>query len=86
MGAMTYSDDCYNCGISDDIGDDFSDGNDGRNDLVILIMIAMTLVIMMMGVVTMVMSIMAAITLGMTTMMVMTLMIAMMVAMTLCLW
>ena len=34
MVAMTYSDDNYNyCGISDGGGDDFRDGNDGRNDL-----------------------------------------------------
>ena len=32
MMAMTYSDDCCNCGISDDGGNDFGDGNDDVND------------------------------------------------------
>ena len=32
MVAMTYSDDCYNCDISDDGGDDFDDGNDDGDD------------------------------------------------------
>ena len=32
MMAMTYSDDCYNCGISDDGGNDFGDGNDDGDD------------------------------------------------------
>ena len=30
---MTYSDDCYDCGISDDGGDDFGDGNENRHAL-----------------------------------------------------
>ena len=30
MVAMTYSDDCYNCGKSDADGDDFGDVNDGK--------------------------------------------------------
>ena len=29
MMTMTYSDDCYKCGISDDGGNDFGDGDDG---------------------------------------------------------
>ena len=29
---MTYSDDCYNCGISDDGGDDCGDDNDDGDD------------------------------------------------------
>ena len=33
MVAMTYSDDYNNCGISDDGGDDFVDGDDDRHDL-----------------------------------------------------
>ena len=33
MVAMTYSDDYYNCGISDDGGDDFGDGDDDGHDL-----------------------------------------------------
>ena len=32
MMAMTYSDDCYNCGISDDGGNDFGDSNDDGDD------------------------------------------------------
>ena len=32
MMAMTYSDDCYNCGISDDCGNDLGDGNDYGDD------------------------------------------------------
>ena len=32
MVAMTHSDDCYNCGISDDGGNDFGDGNDDGDD------------------------------------------------------
>ena len=42
MMAMTYSDDLYNCGISDDGGDDFGDGNDDGDDLIVM-MVAMTL-------------------------------------------
>ena len=30
---MTYSDDYYHCGISDDSGDDFGDGDDDGHDL-----------------------------------------------------
>ena len=33
MVAITYSDDCYNCGISDDGDDDFGDANDDDHDL-----------------------------------------------------
>ena len=39
MVAMTYSDNCYNCGISEDggddpcvYGDDYGDGNDNYDD------------------------------------------------------
>ena len=32
MMAMTYSDDYYNCGISDDGGNHFGDGNDDGDD------------------------------------------------------
>ena len=32
MMAMTYTDDCYNCGISDDGANDFGDGNDDDDD------------------------------------------------------
>ena len=56
---MTYSDDCYNCGISDDGGNDFGDGNDddddfndcndGGNDPLFMVMT------MVMGIITMMM-------------------------------
>ena len=59
MMAMTYSDDCYNCGISDDGGNDFGDGNDddddfndcndGGNDRLFIVMT------MVMGIITMMM-------------------------------
>ena len=32
MMAITYSDDWYNCGISDDGGNDFGDANDDGDD------------------------------------------------------
>ena len=58
--AMTYSDDCYNCGISDDGGNHFGDGNDDGDDfndfddgdddplyimVMTMVMVGMTLVI-----------------------------------------
>ena len=43
MVAMTYSDDSYNCGISDDGGDGFGDDNDDVMTLMIVMMVAMTL-------------------------------------------
>ena len=32
MVAMTHSDDCYICGMSDDCGNDFGDGNGDGDD------------------------------------------------------
>ena len=62
MMAMTYSDDYYNCGISDnggnhfgdgnDDGDDFNDCNDGGDDplfIMVMTMVMGTITMMMVG-------------------------------------